>query len=709
MRKSILFLAAFAAIALVSCVKEAEYSSPESKIVTVNFQTVETKTTFGTPNGDSYPTLWTKNDTHVGVSLNLGDQISAAVTPSDDYTSATFKAIYEDTPSGNSFTFVVFNPNSAVRSINATNKTLNIDFPSGQTSTTTSPDESAQIIYAVSETFDSFPENVDLVFKHITAYLHLNFTNVALGDAKVNAVNITSSKKICGRWFFKLTDQTLEENGNAGGYSIGIATESLESIWCGLLPVDLSASTLKFVIATDKGTLTKTISIPENKTLTSGKIAKLTVDMAGVPLVSPKVFKKISSANELKTGDQIIIVSAPDDLEKALGTTQNGNNRSAADISKTGDKILDPAETVQFLTLEDGTVAGSFAFYTGSKYLYAAGGGNYLRSQDRVDAAASWIVSIDGDGKQMVKSQADGITENELRYNNNTNKDGTVNNLFSAYTSTSSCKLVDVYRLDEETPVMFNLRMFGEPEVSAKTSSYDFRLVSNVSWTASVTNGATLSASSGDGCANLKVSFSANTDTQNTKSYTVTISTSTPGESINPLTFTIVQAAADASAGNYEWVEITDVSAVEEADYVIAWTVSGTPDTYYYLPNDKTADKNPKSATGLTVSSGKITNDELEDNMIWNFIGDNSNGFTVTNGTNYLYATNTAQGIKIAASDAGGKWKVSKDDTYGIVMNCVDVGTRWLALYTTNKDWRYYNGSNYTGNLHLFKKTKVSN
>ena len=539
MKRSLILTFAAAFFALTACQKEV---SGPVQMKTVRFQAtdIETKAIFGTPSGNTYPTLWTAKPEQAGISLNLDTQVPADVTPSADFKTATFSATFEAAETG-PYTFVAFHPISAVRSINKSNKTLNVEFPSSQTSQATTPDENAEIVYAISQEYTTFPEDVvPLSFKHVPAYLHLTFSNATLGDAKVSAVNITASTKITGRWFYNRADGSISEN--ATGNTISVATDQLENVWCALAPVDLSNKTLTFVIATDKGTITKEITLPANRKLASGKIAKLAVDLTGTALVEPKIYKLVTNEDALNIGDKVIIVSAGD-LELALGTTQNANNRSAAAIVKEDDIISDPSASVQELTLEDGIIPGMYAFNTGAGYLYAAGGGNYLRTHAAKDAAATWDITIGASGATTIISQASGITQTHIRYNNNTNSDGTVNNLFSAYGASSSCKPVVLYRLDvpvDDTP-RFEAVFNGSTKIDAEAQTIPVYVFGNVAWTASITGGATLDKTSGTGPAILTASIPA-LDGADSKEYTITISTSA---SVTPAsyTFTLTQAA----------------------------------------------------------------------------------------------------------------------------------------------------------------------
>ena len=557
MKKSLIFAFAAAFFALTACQKEVTTSPAVQKTIRFQASDIETRTVFGTPAGSTYPTLWTDTDIQMGISLNLSssDKVAADITPSADGKTATFKADFENLTTASSYTFVAFYPNSVVKSVNATNKTLNIEFPAGQTSTATTPDENAQIIYAVSETFTELPETeVPLHFKHASAYLHLVFTNAALNGATVSAVNITSSTPIVGRWFFNLADATIAEN--ATGKTVSIATESLENVWCALAPADLSGATLKFVINTDKGTLTKEITLPADRKLTPGSIKKLTVDLAGIAVQEPVVYKLVKSKDELYFGDKVIVVSAGE-LEKALGATQNGNNRSAADIAKEDDYIYNPSDAVQQLVLEEGAIPGMYSFKTTAGYLYAPGGGNYLRTKEAKDEAGTFAITIDEAGTKIIGQKA-GITQVEMRYNNNSNSDGSVNNLFSCYASTSSCKPVVLYRMDidpMDEEQYFTASLPGSSSLSAGAHTVQVYVFGNVAWTATTTGGI-LDSASGNTSKILTLSIPENTSSS-AITYTVTVST-TASVSPKSYEFTLTQAAKSGEslpAGTVLWSE----------------------------------------------------------------------------------------------------------------------------------------------------------
>ena len=135
----------------------------------------------------------------------------------------------------------------------------------------------------------------------------------------------------------------------------------------------------------------------------------------------------LTDAGNLTAGDKIIIAAANDNL--AMSTTQNTNNRNITAIVKTdnGNKMEEPSNEVQILTLETGIETNTWALNTGSGYLYAASSSsNQLKTKDDVDANASWTITV-ANGDFTIKAEGSN-TRNLMRYNSS-------NSLISCYGS----------------------------------------------------------------------------------------------------------------------------------------------------------------------------------------------------------------------------------------------------------------------------------
>ena len=140
-------------------------------------------------------------------------------------------------------------------------------------------------------------------------------------------------------------------------------------------------------------------------------------------------YQLVTAADQLVAGRTYLIVNV--DNGKALGTVQNNNNRSAAEVSIEDDVIATIDNTVCELTL--GAAGSKWTFFdagwgNNGGYLYAASSSNnYLKTQASNNANGQWSITFGSNG--VVTLQAQGTnTHNQLKYNNS-------NNIFSCYTS----------------------------------------------------------------------------------------------------------------------------------------------------------------------------------------------------------------------------------------------------------------------------------
>lgn len=158
--------------------------------------------------------------------------------------------------------------------------------------------------------------------------------------------------------------------------------------------------------------------------------------------VEPSSWKLVTDAEALNVGDKVVLVSSISDY--AMSTNQKSNNRGAVKITKSGDDVI-ISDEVQVLTLEAGTQDGTFAFYTGSGYLYAASSSsNYLRTKTKKDDNGSWTIAIDNDGVASIVAKGT-YTRNVMQYNQ-------PSTLFACYGSAGQ-SAINIYKeVTEQTP-----------------------------------------------------------------------------------------------------------------------------------------------------------------------------------------------------------------------------------------------------------------
>lgn len=171
-------------------------------------------------------------------------------------------------------------------------------------------------------------------------------------------------------------------------------------------------------------------------------------------------FKLVTDASALADGDEIIIVNAAGG--QALSTTQQTNNRRGTEVEAVDD-VIEPGENVQIITLV--ASGDNWQLQVGEDaFLYAPGGGNYLRTTTATDAGDKgiWALTLT-DGAADFVSQGD-VDQKFLRFNpNDSGTNPSYVPMFSCYKSTSSLieNLVRIYK--KEAPTTRKITLVAGP------------------------------------------------------------------------------------------------------------------------------------------------------------------------------------------------------------------------------------------------------
>lgn len=271
---------------------------------------------------------------------------------------------------------------------------------------TVNPEEEGETKYMISqsreeESEDVFDENLQLTKEMDTTPFFI-IRSDDYGVFELSATRRTNSE---GRAIF-----TFTEDDNAVEFEAGKRLNMYEM--------------------SEDGTYTFTIDLTNN-TVTAEKTV---IDL----------YALVTSVTELTEGDKVIIVNT--DNAKAMSTTQNTNNRGAADVTFDEDgRVMVPATTdIQVFTIE-GDAEGWY-FNTGSGYIYASSNSsNHLKTEAEKDKNnnAKAAITITDDGTSVVFQGTNG--RNVLQYNSGSD-------LFSCYASASQSP-VQIYRLYNENEV----------------------------------------------------------------------------------------------------------------------------------------------------------------------------------------------------------------------------------------------------------------
>lgn len=644
--KTFMCLAA-AAMAFTGCSTDEFEEVAASKNQTISFSSVVTRTAFGEPDGNTYPTLWSGNE-EIQIRLNEATGQKVAIS-TEDNVMATWTAKIADDESG-LYTFYALSPASAYLS-NKTNG-WGVTIPVAQTPSATSCDEAAQILVAKSAPTTEFPTSVEMHFKHLTAYGKLTLKNLNLNGATVQSISLTAEDFIAGR--FNYDFESNEVTDNSGSTTLTINTDKTEDVWFAIRPCDLATSALKVIVTTDKGTFTKEVEVPEGCAFKAGVIANMTINMEGIAVEAPETWSLVTDAAYLAAGDEVVIVAS--DHNYAISTTQNSNNRGQAAIVKdTKNNTVTVGEGVQIFTLEAGTVAGSFAFNTGSGYIYAASSSkNYLRTETTLSANSSWDVTIAASGVATIKAKGTN-TRNWLRYNSSSS-------IFSCYASGQLD--VAIYKKGVLTPMdIFNVDKTAI-EVSDLATSAEFAVSGNVAWTATITEGVATfdngtTTMTGEGGATVKINFAENTVAE-AKTYKVTVNTDAEVET-KSYEVVISQAAATTHAF---YVPVTAVTAGKK--YLIVANNSGA----YYAATPLTSNYGYLPQTVVSVTEEGIMSDDTTDALAFTINASATEGaynIVDTNGK-YYYQTGTYNSFNVQSTlpASGADWTIEIDTTTGL-------------------------------------------
>ena len=682
--------AAVAALALVSCNKEQNYEAPEAVTIRVH-------ATANDLMGDDQETK-TYIDANKTIIWGTGEYMKLALTAGENTTFANSTDASADTFNGQpsatfefsvspataaSYTYQGLYPASAAATSSNTNAAnYKVNLPAIQNATASSYDPAAYIMVAKPETFTSVQTDWVASFRRGTALNKITLKNFD-SSVSINKVKITATgKKLAGGRHFNLTTgEGLEVYGTEATIDVLYATPlsgTSMDVWFTSWDTEIAEGEKLTIVAytTDSKSYTKEITVPSGRSIKfrEGYLNTTGVSMSGI---SPAEVTEIDEGSYLvlaKDGSNYYALKAEKEAgkERLVSVAYDGSLAS----------YLGEADLVWNLSKS----GNSYIFENSSKYLGYKGSSNesYWLEADENWTTDNYLLDITAQGSASDPYHVT-LHSNASKYlSKNSSGD------FFAFYGNTTQKADIVFvpaTVDTRTPVTLS---FAEDAISKTTANYSEFTGQTATATPSV-SGITY-AIDGDNIGTITAATGAVALNGNTGSATVT-ATFAGDATYRPATASYTINVSNASGPQYNLVSA--VADVVEGDYIITW------DNTYYLPSGSTSGTNPAVGTGITVAGDKITNTVTSD-MVWTFTGDNTNGFTISDGTNILHSTNAAQGISITTTSTR-KWTVSVDGTYGMLLHGNDGGSRYLAVYNSGS-WRYYStGNSYTGVLRLYK------
>ena len=330
---------------------------------------------------------------------------------------AQFTADFTTTDGATKYTFGAFYPYA----YKSTTSSISLYSLTEQTPTENSYDPAGDILVSKEPTVVyGTPDKVQFTFARLVAFAKMTLKGINAGE-KIEKIVFSSPAKPAGAvtvkvheagtldnavWYNNYEDITL----NMGNR---VATGE-ETVWFTTVPTDLSGSSFKVTVVTDKNNYVKEVDLT-GKTLTfeRANIAKFTVKDLAIQ-EKPKSFKLLTDVAELNAGDKVIIAN-----KKIESTTVRVMMTTMYDSSKiklssdyaTISSNIEIAETAlpentAVFTVEEGATAGTFAFKAeGVGYLNGgyddANWSAFLSYSSTLEAGASWTVELISNGAKM--------------------------------------------------------------------------------------------------------------------------------------------------------------------------------------------------------------------------------------------------------------------------------------------------------------------
>lgn len=363
----------------------------------------------------------------------------------------------------------VFPASAVVEEAEVNANEVQVAVKSFQYPTATSFDPQADVLVAKELEFDAQPEALNMQFKRIVSLGKMTLNEIE-DDAEISKVIFTvENQGLAGRNTVNTTTGEVVSYGDVNSITLTYAEPiATRDIYFTCNPFKLVADdTFKVtVICADNTAYVREVTLADNKelTFTEGDMSTFSVAMEKVITQTVSSWNLVKDVNDLAAGDQIII--AAKDSNVAMSKTQNNNNRGQATITKSGNTISTPGSTVQIFTLKAGTKSDTFAFYTGSGYLYAASSGsNYLKTQTTNNDNGSWSIKVNTtDGTAEIIAQGTN-TRNVMQYNQ-------TSSLFACYGDASQ-KAIVIYKYTE-TVSGGDIEILPEPSFSVDVESIKF-------------------------------------------------------------------------------------------------------------------------------------------------------------------------------------------------------------------------------------------
>lgn len=674
--------AAVAALAIVSCNKEDNYTTPDVNTVTIRVQASvgdmladdsATKTYLDEYNSKPNTVLW-GDEEYMKIAVTAGENThfaTSAEANANGLPNATFSfsvEAFDGSPS--SYLYQGVYPASATTANSNNNHLLyKVNLPTIQNAAATSYDPSAYIMIAKPKEMTSLDDWSDAEFRRATALNKITLKNVP-SEVSINRVKITATgKKLAGGRHFNLsTGESGDIYGTEATIEVKYATAlsgSNVDVWFTSWGVELAASESLTIVAytTNKKSYTKTINLTGDQKISfkEGYLNTLGANMSGI---SPEDVTELDEGNYL-------ILAKNNSTYYALKAEAEGTRMNYEDYIGSTSSFAGAANLVWTVA----KTANGYSIANDGKFLgWASGNTATLEAAGESWTTTNYEMDITWDTDHYTVAV----------HNDNTRKlaknSGSYGFAFYGGSGYNSIIFVPA-TVDNRTAVSLtfdNDQVNLTPAQAAQYLGEDLTISPDV---AAVSGHLTWDYEDNDGIID---EFDEGALTLTGDEGTATVSVSFVGdENYLPASASYTITVAAASAAEPEWVE-TAIGDLTTSDVFVIVGSTGP----YAMTNDNGTGSAPATAS-VTVSGTKLTG-TIADNIKWNISGNATDGYTFYpngNSNAWLYCTATNNGVRVGTNAN----KLFTLDANGYLVNSAT--SRYISIYN-NQDWRCYGNTN---------------
>ena len=417
MKKIVFTLAAIATL-FTSCVKSEGEQFFVEKNTTIAVEVTPESRTYT----DGTNIYWAESGEQLNIIYFADDSTTRRQSAThEDYTltdnRAQFTADFSTTDGATKYTFGAFYPYA----YKSTTSSISLYTLTEQTPTENSYDPKGDILVSKEPTvIYGTPDKVQFTFARLVAFAKMTLKGINAGE-KIEKIVFSSPAKPAGAFTVKVHEAGTLDNAvwynNYEDITLNMGNRVAtgeDTVWFTTVPTDLSGSSFKITVVTDKNNYVKEVDLT-GKTLTfeRANIAQFTVKDLAIQ-EKPKAYKLLTDIAELNAGDKVIIAN-----KKVESTTVRVMMTTMYDSTKiklssdytTISSNLEIAETAlpentAVFTIEEGATAGTFAFKAeGVGYLNGgyddANWSAFLGYSSTLEAGASWKVELISNGAKM--------------------------------------------------------------------------------------------------------------------------------------------------------------------------------------------------------------------------------------------------------------------------------------------------------------------